>query len=143
MQEVWLHIWKNRSAVDANRAGELAVFLAVLARRRCIDLLRTKTPEQQLDDIAEPAAGELPDVVEQSEIAAAVAAFKQKLRPQWGRFFDLHFVQGLPYDDVAARMSISKLRCKYMKKVLATRARNNVELLAALNRTSTGAAHAP
>jgi len=38
---------------------------------------------------------------------------------------------------------ISKLRCKYMKKVLATRARNNVELLAALNRTSTGAAHAP
>ncbi len=143
MQEVWLHIWKNRGALDADRAQEVGGFIAVVARRRCLDLLRGPPRPVPLDDIPEPAADETLDFAEVNEIRAAVAAFTSRMRPQWRAFFDLHFVQGLPYPDVAARLGISRLRCKYMKKVLAARARNDDALLATLSRTSTGASRAP
>jgi len=140
MQEVWLHIWKNRGAFDAGRAQEIAGFIAVLARRRCIDLLRKTRPEVSLDgDAVEPPMAEpVPDPVEKAELDRAVAAFAGSLAPAWRAFFDLHFVQGLPYDDVVARLSIGKLRCKYMKKVLAARAREDAGLRAVLARRSGG-----
>lgn len=139
MQEVWLHIWKNRGAIDADRAAEVSGWIAVVARRRCLDMLRGPPTPLALDDVAEPAAEASVDFAEVKQIHAAVAAFTDRMRPQWSAFFDLHFVQGLPYEDVAARLKISKLRCKYMKKVLAARARKNTALLAALSRTDTGA----
>ncbi len=143
MQEVWLHIWKNRAAIDEDRAAELGGWVATVARRRCFDLVRGSTPAVPLEDVDEPAAEDpRVDFAELTEIRAAVAAFTQRLRPQWRRFFELHFVEGHPYEEVAARLHISKLRCKYMKKVLAMRARNDSALLAALSRTATGAPRA-
>lgn len=139
MQEVWLHIWKNRGAVDAERAAQVGGWIGVVARNRCVDMLRGTQHAVALDDVAELVAEETVDFAEQKQIRAAVAAFTDRLRPQWKSFFDLHFVEGLPYDDVAARLNISKLRCKYMKKVLAARARKNAPLLAALSRTAAGA----
>lgn len=141
MQEVWLHIWKNRGAFDATRAKETAGFIAVLARRRCIDLLRKTRPEVALDDDAVelPMAEPVPDPVERAELDRAVSTFAATLAPDWRAFFDLHFVQGLPYDDVVARLRIGKLRCKYMKKVLAARAREDAGLRDVLVRRSGGA----
>lgn len=77
--------------------------------------------------------------VEQAELQRALTAFTGRLKPAWRDFFDLHFVQGLDYADVTARLGISRLRCKYMRKVLAARARRSRALLAALGRpTATG-----
>lgn len=139
MQEVWLHIWKNRGVIDADRADEVGGWIAVVARRRCIDLARGPPKPVALDDVAEPNAEPTVDFAEQQQIAAAVAAFTERMRPQWRSFFNLHFVEGLPYEHVAARLNISKIRCKYMKKVLAARARKDTALLAALSRTTAGA----
>jgi RNA polymerase sigma factor (sigma-70 family) len=142
MQEVWLHIWKNRGAIDVERAEQIGGFISVVARRRCLDLLRGPAKPVSLDDIPEPVAESIPDVAEQGQITAAVLAFTSRLRPQWKAFFDLHFVQGLPYEDVAVRLGINKLRCKYMKKVLSARARDDEALTAALSRTTSGAPRA-
>ena len=142
MQEVWLHIWKNRDAVDVDRAQELGGWIAVVARRRCLDLLRRPQSDVPLEEVPEPEAEAVVDVAEQRDIQAAVAGFASSLKPGWRRFFDLHFVQGLPYEDVGAQLGIGKLRCRYMKKVLAARARKNRPLLDALQRSSTGGRHA-
>src|SRR5258707_7633965 len=50
VQEVFLQLWRNPQAFDADR-GRLAPWLAVIARNRAIDHLR-KPP--QVDDIDEP-----------------------------------------------------------------------------------------
>jgi hypothetical protein len=44
----------------------------------------------------------------------------------------MYFVEGLDYEEVSRRLDIGKLRCKYMRKVLALRARRSRPLMAAL-----------
>jgi len=140
MQEVWLHIWKNRGGVDPARCGELAGWIATVARRRCIDLLRARKSERGLVDIDETelATAPLPDPVERQQVAVAVAAFTATLSKAWRPFFDLCFVQGQSYEEIGVALGIGKLRCKYMKKVLATQARRDPALMAALARTAGG-----
>jgi len=147
IQEVWLHVFRNREALDLGRAESFSGWLAVLATRRCVDLLRQSpgkaAPLPDEDESRPPlwadrAEDQPATTVEEAELMRAVAAFKAKLKPAWREFFELHFVEGLDYAAVATRLRISKLRCKYMRKVLAMRARRNREVMAALGRALEG-----
>lgn len=138
MQEIWLHVFRQRETLDPDRRESFSGWLAVLARRRCIDLFRR--PSDPAGDGEEAALAWLSSepaqesAVEQAELVAAVESFKARLKPLWRRFFDAYFVEGQDYDEVSKRLAISKLRCKYMRKVLALRARRSTSLLAALGR---------
>lgn len=140
MQEIWTHVYQQRASFDVERSEELGGWLATLARRRALDLLRRSDPSAPLREDGEAVLGELEapadgaDPVELRELGEAVEAFAAKLVPVWRRFFELYFVKGLEYVDVAPAMGISRLRCKYMKKVLLVRARRNEALMAALGR---------
>lgn len=136
-----MHIFRNREAFDLERADSFSGWLAVLARRRCLDLLRRRTPPPSSRELEEAeavgwlaSAPEQEAAVEDAELMEAVAAFKARLKPSWRSFFELHFVQGLDYKEVAERLSISKIRCKYMRRVLARRARRNPGIMAAVGR---------
>lgn len=146
MQEVWLHIWKNRASVDPERFAEVGGWIATIARRRCIDLLRGRRSPRNTDDIDDDdlhqiAAPAVQDTIEQHQITAAVASFVGTLKPAWQAFFHLCFVQGASYDEIGSQLGVGKLRCRYMKKVLAGRARAHPELMASLARLP-GGAHA-
>jgi len=142
MQEIWVHTYQQREALDPSRFGEFGAWLATLARNRCIDLLRkqgrtigpnTKDPTETIDRVEEPPDQE--NAVAASEIRAALDSFKAKLKPHWRTFFVLHFEQGLGYAEIAARLSIGRTRCKYMKRVLLARAKRNADLRAIVGRS--------
>ena len=141
MQEIWVHAFQKREVVDPARSDEFGGWLAVLARRKCIDLLRKQgrspgpgagDPAKALERVQSSPTQE--QAVQTAELLAAVEAFKAGLRPAWSEFFELHFVQGLGYAEVSERLGISRTRCKYMKRVLAGRARRNLGLVGALDR---------
>jgi len=141
MQEIWMHVWKHREALDLARAASFSGWLAVLARRRCIDLLREPRDPALAGEATEAealawlgTAAEQESSVEGDELGEAVRLFKQKLKEPWREFFELHFERGLDYEEVCGRMGISRLRCKYMRKVLAMKARRNAKIMAALGR---------
>src|SRR6185437_15244258 len=50
LQEVFLQLWRNPQAFDADR-GKLAPWLAVIARNRAIDLLRKRPMEDDIDEL--------------------------------------------------------------------------------------------
>src|SRR5215469_16478688 len=50
LQEVFLQLWRNPQAFDANR-GKLPAWLAVIARNRAIDHLRKRPPEDDIEDL--------------------------------------------------------------------------------------------
>jgi DNA-directed RNA polymerase specialized sigma24 family protein len=132
--EIWMHIWRHREALDLERAASFSGRLAVLARRRCIDLLREPRDPALAGEASEDealawlgTAAEQESALEGDELGEAVQLFKQKLKAPWREFFELHFERGLDYEEVCGRMSISRLRCKYMRKVLAMKARRNAE----------------
>ncbi|MHB1844861.1 MAG: RNA polymerase sigma factor [Deltaproteobacteria bacterium] len=140
MQEVWMQLFEKREALDPARAEEVSGWVAVVTRHRCLDLLRRAPHERVAAEPLDEGVGPQPMEAEQTaaaearELSSAVVAFEAKLSGHWRDFFRLHFVEGLPYEEIAERLAISRLRCKYLKKVLAARARKNVTLLAALGR---------
>lgn len=155
MQEIWLHIFRQRETLDPERYESFSGWLAVLARRRCIDLVRgsreanaraaaasSDAAEDLADDLLDAAAAaawlaarpEQESAAETAELMREVEAFRLRLQPRWRSFFDLYFVEGLDYEAIAKRLAIGKLRCKYMRKVLALRARRSKPLMAALGR---------
>src|SRR5216683_2723735 len=50
LQEVFLQLWRNPQAFDADR-GRLAPWLAVIARNRAIDVLRKRPLEDNIDEL--------------------------------------------------------------------------------------------
>src|SRR5260221_997081 len=50
VQEVFLQLWRNPQAFDADR-GRLAPWLAVIARNRAIDHLRKRPQEDDIDEL--------------------------------------------------------------------------------------------
>lgn len=142
MQEIWLHIFRQRETLDLGRREVFSGWLAVLARRRCIDLLRQppdpseEGEESALNWLSDPAEQEA--AAEQADLQQAVETFRARLKPQWRQFFDAYFVEGLDYEQVGRRLAIGKLRCKYMRKVIALRARRSQALMSALGRKQGG-----
>lgn len=142
LQEVWLHVYSQREAFDRTRLDSFPGWLAVVARRRCIEMLR------KADRLPPLAAGESAEAqvstdepsrdLDRRDLERHLAAFKASLRPVWQRFFELHFVEGRDYADVSREMRISVTRCKYMKRVLASRARRHRGLRDVLDRRSAG-----
>jgi RNA polymerase sigma factor (sigma-70 family) len=151
MQEIWVHAFKRRKSLDPSRLNEFGAWFTTLARNRCIDLLRREgreigpdieNPSQALEKVK--TAPEQEQAVENSELNDAVEAFLARLKPQWRMFYELNFVLGLGYAEISQRLSISRTRCKYMKRVLVGRARRDARLLAALGRYEhAGGVHAP
>ena len=144
MQEVWIHVFRQRESLDLERVDSFRGWLAVLARRRALDLLRAagsraggvERSEDAFDLMSVPAEQE--HSAQDRELHQAVELFASQLKQTWRQFFELHFVQGLDYEEVAAQLKISRLRCKYMKKVIAARARRNKVLMLALGRFAEG-----
>src|SRR5215467_6809199 len=58
LQEVFLQLWRNPGAFDAAR-GNLAAWLAVIARNRAIDALRRRKPETDIEDVVISVAPDL------------------------------------------------------------------------------------
>lgn len=147
VQEIWLHVFQKRSTLDPARLESFSGWLAVLTRRRCIDLLRR--PLDPVDEGEATALLWLESVPEQetaaetTELFHAVESFRARLKPLWRRFFDSYFVEGLDYEEIGKRLAIGKLRCKYMRKVLALRARRAKPLMAALGQFVEGKKREP
>jgi RNA polymerase sigma-70 factor (ECF subfamily) len=139
-QEVWLHVFQHRDAIDPERTAELGGWIFVVARRRCIEILRASGKDLVLlDPETDDAPAEAPpDPAEARDLAEAIDTFTAKLEPQWREFFKLYFVEGLDYGEIGKRLQIGRIRCKYMKKVLAARARRNDALLRVLEREKSG-----
>ena len=50
LQDIFMQLWRNPGAFDASR-GNMAAWLAVIARNRAIDALRRRRPEDDIEDV--------------------------------------------------------------------------------------------
>lgn len=138
MQEVWLKAYRQREALDPERLEQFAAWLAVMTRRTCIDLIRkqgrrpdlSRGAELEADFGAEPASQER--AVEIAEVRIAVDGFRQRLKPKHKEFFDLHFVQGLDFEQIGNQLGVSRSRCKYLRRAVIGHAKRSPGLRAAL-----------
>lgn len=110
-QEVFVSLWKNPQAWDPDR-GTLRTFLVVVARRRCIDLLRSSGRRMATEERAKHA---LPVAVPNVDEAAIAMLAGERVRSALTRLPDaqreaiqLAYFEGLTFTQVAARTGASE-----------------------------------
>ena len=102
LQEVFLQLWRNPGVFDSSR-GNMAAWLAVIARNRAIDSLRKRRPEA---DIADVVVSVEPDLAGDTERARAM----EKIRGVLGDMpaaqrsaLEMAYFEGLTHTEIAAR----------------------------------------
>src|SRR5271167_3339163 len=68
LQDIFMQLWRNPGAFDANR-GNMAAWLAVIARHRAIDALRRRRPQ---DDIENVVVSIEPDLASEADHSRAM-----------------------------------------------------------------------
>lgn len=105
VQEVFIEIWRHAGRFDPSKGSE-AQFVAMVARRRLIDVLRrtSRRPETELLDEERPASGAstAEDAAVRDEVARAKRAM-ERLRPEQQRVLGLAIQRGLTHDEIARR----------------------------------------
>lgn len=103
VQEVFIDIWKNAGRFDETQSSE-TTFVAMIARRRIIDRIRSanrRISADSLDEVmTEPAQRgdeKIQVCVEAREAAKAMNA----LRPEQRQVLELSIVQGLSHQEIA------------------------------------------
>ena len=102
LQDVFLQLWRSPSAFDSAR-GQLAPWLAAIARNRSIDMLRRRKPE---DDISEyiVASGPKHDETVNSELVISkVRSTIDRMPPEQRKLLEMAYFEGLTHSEIAAR----------------------------------------
>lgn len=102
LQDVFLQLWRNPDAFDASR-GNLAAWLAVIARHRSIDRLRRRRPEVDIEDCVIAAGPDLRDETERTLVVEKVRMALAEMNPDQRGVLELAFFQGLTHAEIAEK----------------------------------------
>ncbi|MCK6447226.1 MAG: sigma-70 family RNA polymerase sigma factor [Planctomycetes bacterium] len=108
VQETFLHLWQVAARFDPSRSNE-ATFVAMIARRRLIDLRRRAEKHGGQEEIDEAMAPPAPDHSEHAELRDDAARAKSalgELRPEQKRVLELSIYEGLSHSEIAARTGL-------------------------------------
>jgi RNA polymerase sigma-70 factor (ECF subfamily) len=102
VQEVFLQLWRNPQAFDANR-GRLAPWLAVIARNRAIDHLRRRPAEEDIDELPISSGvdleGEAAQKLAVDKVRGALAQLPQEQR----KTLEMAFFEGMTHTEIAGK----------------------------------------
>lgn len=102
LQDVFLQLWRNPDAFDASR-GNLAAWLAVIARHRSIDRLRKRRPEIDIEDCIVAGGPDLRDETERALLVEKVRTALAEMNPDQRGLLELAFFQGLTHSEIAEK----------------------------------------
>jgi RNA polymerase sigma-70 factor (ECF subfamily) len=102
LQEVFLQLWRNPQAFDADR-GRLAPWLAVIARNRAIDLVRKRPMEDDIDELPISTGVNLEDEAAEKmamdKVRGALGGMPQDQR----KLLEMAFFEGMTHSEIASR----------------------------------------
>jgi RNA polymerase sigma-70 factor (ECF subfamily) len=102
LQEVFLQLWRNPDAFDANR-GKLAAWLSVITRNRAIDHLRKRQPEEDIADLPISTGVNLEDEAANRLAVEKVRGFLGQIPQDQRRLLEMAFFEGMTHSEIAGR----------------------------------------
>lgn len=102
VQEVFLQLWRNPQAFDANR-GRLAAWLAVIARNRAIDQLRKRPAEDDIDELPISTGVNLEDESSQRLAVEKVRGVLVQLPQDQRKALEMAFFEGMTHTEIAGK----------------------------------------
>jgi RNA polymerase sigma-70 factor (ECF subfamily) len=110
VQDVFLQLWRNAAAYDAER-GPFVPWLLTLARNRALDHLRLKSERQrrredQTDELppVTTAPPEYEEEIDERRRVERVRSLMGGLLPQQKRAIELAYFEGLSHSEIAEKL---------------------------------------
>jgi len=105
VQEIFLDLWKSASRHDPERSSE-AAFVAMIARRRLVDLRRRRARRDGDEELVEDVVSEKNSSAELQAEASLAARALTSLEPSEREILVLATYEGLTQQEIAARLGL-------------------------------------
>ncbi len=116
LQEVFLQLWRNPQAFDADR-GRLAPWLAVIARNRAIDVLRKRPMEEDIDELPISTGVNLEDEASERIAIDKIRGVLAQLPAEQRKALEMAYFEGLTHTEIASKtgepLGTVKTRIRY------------------------------
>lgn len=102
LQDIFMQLWRNPGAFDASR-GNMAAWLAVIARHRAIDSLRRRRPENDIDDVIVSVEPDMASDADRSRAMDKVRGALETMAPPQRSALEMAYFEGLTHTEIAQK----------------------------------------
>jgi len=102
LQEIFMQLWRNPGSFDASR-GNLAPWLAVIARNRAVDLLRKRRPQTDISETLISIEPDLATETDRGRVTEKVrGALKEMPAPQ-RQALEMAYFEGYSHSEISEK----------------------------------------
>lgn len=102
LQDIFMQLWRNPGAFDANR-GNMGAWLAVIARHRAIDALRRRRPENDIEDVVVSVETDFAGDADRSRAMEKVRGALETMPPPQRSALEMAYFEGLTHSEIAEK----------------------------------------
>jgi RNA polymerase sigma-70 factor (ECF subfamily) len=102
LQEVFLQLWGNPQAFDASR-GNLAPWLAVIARNRAVDVLRKRRPQTEIEETLVSVEPDMAGDADRARAAEKVRAVLKDMPQAQRSALEMAYFEGYSHSEIAEK----------------------------------------
>jgi RNA polymerase sigma-70 factor (ECF subfamily) len=102
LQEIFMQLWRNPGAFDASR-GNMAAWLAVIARHRAIDALRRRRPESDIEEVIVSVEPDLASDADRSRAMDKVRGLLETMPQSQRSALEMAYFEGLTHVEIAEK----------------------------------------
>jgi RNA polymerase sigma-70 factor (ECF subfamily) len=105
-QEAFIHAYTKLASYDASK-GRFSTWLYRIATNKCLDILRRRHRQLNVEDIEAIAEATMPTHMEDDEARALRAAVLELTPPQYRRIIEAYFWEGKSYQEIADELEMT------------------------------------
>jgi len=102
MQDIFVQVWRNPGAFVSGK-GSLAGWLVVVARNRCIDMIRRRRPADPVELFSLSSPTDLAREAEQKSLLEKIQGLVNSLPDEQRKSIELAFFEGLTHSEIAQK----------------------------------------
>ena len=102
LQDIFMQLWRNPGAFDSSR-GNMAAWLAVIARNRAIDALRRRRPQDDIEDVVVSVETDLASETDRSRALEKVRGALQHMPSPQRSALEMAYFEGLTHVEIAEK----------------------------------------
>jgi RNA polymerase sigma-70 factor, ECF subfamily len=102
LQDVFMQLWRNPGAFDASR-GNLAPWLAVIARNRAVDVLRKRRPQSEITETLVSVEPDLASEADRGRNVEKVRAVLKEMSAAQRSALEMAYFEGYSHSEIAEK----------------------------------------
>jgi RNA polymerase sigma-70 factor, ECF subfamily len=102
LQEIFMQLWRSPGSFDASR-GNLAPWLAVIARNRAVDVLRKRKPQTDIDEAIVAVEPDMASDADRSRANEKVRTALKGMPAAQRSALEMAYFEGYSHSEIAAK----------------------------------------